>query len=193
MRHPRIVAFSGNAHRPSRTRVLVEAIAAELARQRRIELKVLDLVDAGPGLGVTSRDALPLPAARLIEAIEGADGLIVGSPVYKGSYSGLFKHVIDFLAPDALVGKPVAIAATGGGPRHALMVEHQLRPLFGFFTAHVAPTAVYAGEAEIQDGAVTDARVAERVAAAATELAHLLDTAEAARRARTLPPAAAAL
>ncbi|MFE1603196.1 FMN reductase [Methylobacterium sp. ID0610] len=193
MRLPRIVAFSGNTGRPSRTRVLVEAIAADLARQRRIDLKVFDLVDAGPGIGVTSRDALPLPAARIIEAIEGADGLIMGSPVYKGSYSGLFKHVVDFLAPEALAGKPVAIAATGGGPRHALMVEHQLRPLFGFFTAHVAPTAVYAGEAEIQDGVVTDERVAARVTAAATELAHLLDTAEAARNARTQPPAAAVL
>jgi FMN reductase len=56
----------------------------------------------------------------------------------------------------------------------------------------VAPTAVYAGEGEIRDGMVTDPRVAERVAAAATELAHLLDTAEAARRAREAPPAAAA-
>ncbi|RVU21106.1 FMN reductase [Methylobacterium oryzihabitans] len=192
---PRIVAFSGNAGRPSRTRVLVEAIAAEVARQRRVDLRVFDLVDAGQGLGATTRDALPLPAQRIIEAIEGADALIVASPVYKGSYAGLFKHVIDFLAPEALAGKPVAIAATGGGPRHALMVEHQLRPLFGFFTAHVAATAVYAGEDEIQDGAVTDPRVAERVTAAATELVHLLDAADAMRRARDTrdEPAAARL
>ncbi len=104
--------------------------------------------------------------------------------MHNGSYSGLFKHVIDFLDPASLAGKPVVLTATGGGPRHALMVEHQLRPLFGFFTAHVAPTAIYAGEAEIADGVVADKRVAERVAAAASELAHLLDVAEAARRAQ---------
>ncbi|MFH6785477.1 MULTISPECIES: FMN reductase [Methylobacterium] len=183
MRPARIVAFSGNVRRPSRTRALVEAVAGELARRRPIDLKVYDLAEIGTGLGVTTRDALPLPIAHMIEAIEGADGLIVGSPVHNGSYSGLFKHVIDFLDPAALAGKPVALTATGGGPRHALMVEHQLRPLFGFFTAHVAPTAVYAGEAEIQDGIVTDARVADRVAAAASELGHLIDVAEAARRA----------
>ncbi|KMO43663.1 FMN reductase [Methylobacterium tarhaniae] len=182
MRPARIVAFSGNVRRPSRTRALVEAVAAELGRRRPIELKVFDLAEVGTGLGATTRQALPLPIAHMIEAIEGADGLIVGSPVHNGSYSGLFKHVIDFLEPAALAGKPVALTATGGGPRHALMVEHQLRPLFGFFTAHVAPTAVYAGEAEIEDGIVTDERVAERVAAAAGELAHLLDVAEAARR-----------
>ncbi|MET7247761.1 FMN reductase [Methylobacterium sp. EM32] len=183
MRPARIVAFSGNVRRPSRTRALVEAVAAELGRRRPIDLKVFDLAEVGTGLGATTRQALPLPIAHMIEAIEGADALIVGSPVHNGSYSGLFKHVIDFLEPAALAGKPVALTATGGGPRHALMVEHQLRPLFGFFTAHVAPTAVYAGEAEIENGVVTDERVAERVAAAASELAHLLDVAEAARRA----------
>ncbi|MGX7709044.1 FMN reductase [Methylobacterium sp. Gmos1] len=182
MRPARIVAFSGNVRRPSRTRALVEAVAAEIGRRRPIDLKVFDLAEVGTGLGATTRQALPLPIAHMIEAIEGADALIVGSPVHNGSYSGLFKHVIDFLDPAALAGKPVALTATGGGPRHALMVEHQLRPLFGFFTAHVAPTAVYAGEAEIEDGIVTDERVAERVAAAAAELAHLLDVAEAARR-----------
>jgi len=183
VRPARIVAFSGNVRRPSRTRVLVEAVAAELGRRRPIDLKLYDLAEVGTGLGATSRQALPLPIGHMIEAMEGADGLIVGSPVYNGSYSGLFKHVIDFLDPAAIAGKPVVLTATGGGPRHALMVEHQLRPLFGFFTAHVAPTAVYAGEAEIEDGAVSDPRVAERVAAAAAELGHLLDVAEAARRA----------
>ncbi len=183
MRPARIVAFSGNVRRPSRTRARVEAVTAELGRQRPIDLKVYDLAEIGTGLGATTRQALPLPIAHMIEAMEGADGLVVGSPVHNGAYSGLFKHVIDFLDPAAIAGKPVVLTATGGGPRHALMVEHALRPLFGFFTAHVAPTAVYAGEAEIEDGIVTDARVAERVAAAAAELGHLLDVAEAARRA----------
>ncbi|CAO4174844.1 FMN reductase [Methylorubrum aminovorans] len=174
----RIVAFSGNTHRPSRTRTLVEAVAAELSRQRPIDLKVYDLVDAGTGIAVASRSALPLPAARIVEAIETADALIVGSPVYKGSYAGLFKHLIDFVSPEALIGKPVVLTATGGGPRHALVVEHSLRPLFGFFSAQTAPTAVYAGDTEISEGRVADALVRERVAQAAAELARLLDVAQ---------------
>ena len=75
-----------------------------------------------------------------------ADALIVGSPVYKGSYTGLFKHLFDFVEPEALAGKPVILTATGGGPRHALVVEHSLRPLFGFFTALTIPTAIYASD-----------------------------------------------
>ncbi|MDV2986775.1 UNVERIFIED_CONTAM: FMN reductase [Methylobacteriaceae bacterium AG10] len=171
----RIVAFSGNTHRPSRTRTLVEAVAAELSRLRPIDLKVYDLVDAGTGIAVAGRSALPLPAARIVEAIESADALIVGSPVYKGSYAGLFKHLIDFVAPEALIGKPVVLTATGGGPRHALVVEHSLRPLFGFFSAQAVPTAVYAGDTEIAEGRVADAIVRARVAQAAAELARLLD------------------
>jgi FMN reductase len=173
----RIVAFSGNTRRPSRTRTLVEAVASEVARLRPIELKIYDLVDAGTGIAVESRSALPLPAARIVEAIEGADALIIGSPVYKGSYSGLFKHLIDFVGPEALIGKPVVLTATGGGPRHALVVEHSLRPLFGFFSAQTVPTSVYAGDTEIADGRVADEVVRARVAQAAGELARLIDAA----------------
>jgi FMN reductase len=171
----RVVAFSGSAKRPSRTRHLVEALGAELERLRRIDLTVYDLIDAGPGLGVTLRDDLSPAAAGLIEAIEGADALIVGTPVYQGGYAGLFKHVFDFVDPARMAGMPVALTATGGGLRHALVVEHGLRPLFGFFAAHVAPTSVYAGSDDLVDGRIVDETVAARLNAAATELAALLD------------------
>lgn len=69
----------------------------------------------------------------------------------------------------------MAITATGGGLRHALVVEHGLRPLFGFFAAHVAPTSVYAGSDDLVDGRVVNGTVATRLGAAATELAALLD------------------
>lgn len=174
----RIVGFSGNVQRPSRTRALVEAVAAEAARHAPVECRVYDLVDAGPGIGVASRAALPLPAARIVDAIENADALIVGSPVYKGSYAGLFKHLIDFVEPGALAGKPVVLTATGGGARHALVVEHGLRPLFGFFEARTVATAIYAGETDIVDGAVNDAAVRERIRSAAHELGLLLSLGE---------------
>lgn len=186
---PRLVAFSASSNRPSRTRGLVEAVAAEVGRHRHVEVKVFDLMDAGPGLGAFSRAALPLPAARIIEAIEYADALIVGTPVHQGSYSGLFKHVFDFVDPAKLAGKPVALTATGGGLRHALVVEHGLRPLFGFFAAHIAPTSVYAGADEIVAGAVVDALVAERVAAAGRELALLMGAAASERSLKAAPAA----
>jgi FMN reductase len=174
MTRPRLVGFSANIQRPSKTRTLVEAIAAEAAVRLPVEVRIFDLVDAGPGLGAAlTRDQLSLPARRIVEAVEEADALVVGTPVYKGAYTGLFKHLFDFVAPEALAGKPVALAATGGGPRHALVVEHALRPLFGFFTALTVPTAVYASDSDFRDGGLDSAAIRQRVAEAGNQLAAL--------------------
>lgn len=174
---PRIVGFSGSPRRPSKTRKLVETAAAAVASHRPARLDVFDLSDAGPGLGAAlQRQDLTLPAARIIDAIEQADALIVGTPVYKGAYTGLFKHAFDLVAPRALVGKPVLLTATGGGSRHALVVEHALRPLFGFFEALTVPTAIYASDADFVDGQLADAGVLERVSTAAHQFAGLIGT-----------------
>ncbi len=176
MSFPRLVGFSGSPRRPSRTRSLVETVAAEVASRRQVRLDIYDLVDAGQGLGAAlQRQDLTLPAARIVDAIEQADALIVGTPVYKGAYTGLFKHVFDLVHPRALVGKPVLLTATGGGLRHALVVEHALRPLFGFFEASTIPTAVYASDADFSEGQLVEMGVRTRVNAAAQQLAELLN------------------
>lgn len=77
-------------------------------------------------------------------AVEAADALIVGTPVYRASFTGLFKHFFDFVEQTALVDVPVLLAASGGSDRHALVLEHQLRPLFSFFQAQTLPIGVYA-------------------------------------------------
>ncbi len=179
-RLPRVVAFAASPKRPARTRALVEAVGAELSRLRRVDLRVYDLMDAGPGLGVSLREDLTLPAARLIDEIENADALIVGTPVYQGGYAGLFKHVFDFVDPARLAGKPVVLTATGGGLRHSLVVEHALRPLFGFFAAHIAPTSVYAGPDCLSSDAVADEMLTQRIGAAAYELSSLIEIVRAA-------------
>jgi FMN reductase len=176
MSQPRIIGLSGSPRRPSKTRALVEQVAAEVTSHTHVRLDIFDLVDAGPGLGAAlQRQDLTLPAARIIDAIEHADALIVGTPVYKGAYTGLFKHVFDLVEPRALVGKPVVLTATGGGPRHALVVEHALRPLFGFFEALTIPTAVYASDADFRDGQLVEPSILARVNAAAQQLAIMID------------------
>jgi FMN reductase len=172
----KLVGFVGNLRRPSRSRTLVEIVAREAVRQRQVETRIFDLLDAGPGLGAAfSKSDLTPSAAAVVEAVGSADALIVGTPVYKGSYTGLFKHLIDFIDPDALAGKPVVLTATGGGLRHALVLEHQLRPLFGFFAAQTLPTGVYASDQDFQDGVITDPVTIERVAGAAGQLGDALD------------------
>jgi len=82
------------------------------------------------------------------------------SAVDPGSYSGLFKSFFDVLEPDALVGKPVLIAATGGTARHSLALEFALRPLFAYLRATVAPTGVFAATEDWASGDVASGDVA---------------------------------
>ena len=141
----KVIAFSGSFNRPSKTSALVNYIGKEVARKFGTEVQSYDLLDVGTSLGLAQRaDKLEPKGQQIIEELTLADAIIIGSPVYKGSYPGLFKHFIDLIEPERLYGKPVLLSATGGGDRHALMVEHQLRPLFGFFMAHSLPTAIYA-------------------------------------------------
>lgn len=149
----RIVGVAGSLSRPSKTRTLVDLITAQAAASLGATAATYDLTDLQPALGIaTALDDLDGLPRAIIASILSADALVVGSPVYKGSYTGLFKHLFDLIDPATLAGKPVLLAATGGGDKHALVIEHQLRPLFGFFEAFTLPTGVYASAADFSDG-----------------------------------------
>ena len=167
----RIVAFSGNVQRPSKSRALAEAIANAIARQLPASVEQYDILDVQPGLGTAlSRAELSPEALRVVEAIEQSDVLVVSTPTYKGSYTGLFKHLIDFVDMKALAGRPVVISATGGASRHALLIEHQLRPLFGFFSAWTIPTGIFAEDRQFEGHVPTDPALLERIELAARQV-----------------------
>ncbi|WP_234533655.1 FMN reductase [Streptomyces shenzhenensis] len=141
----KLVVVSAGLSVPSSTRLLADRLAAAVGRQARVELEVVELRDLAVEIAHNFTNGFPgrrLAAAQ--EAVTEADGLIVVTPVFTASYSGLFKSFFDVLDKDALAGKPVLIAATGGTARHSLVLEHALRPLFAYLRAVVVPTAVYA-------------------------------------------------
>ncbi|MDB5664925.1 NAD(P)H-dependent oxidoreductase [Cypionkella sp.] len=166
----KLVGLSGNITAPSKTRAFVASAAVLAAERLHAEAEVIEVNDFGDQLG-RARSLADLDAAgqALIARIVGADALIVATPIYKASYPGLFKHLIDLLDPLSLIGKPVLIAAVGGGERHALAVEHQLRPLFGFFEAHTLPTAVHISDKDFSDGVLTAPAAIARLARAVAQ------------------------
>jgi FMN reductase len=171
-----IVGISGNLGRPSKTRTLVEAIVGQAAGRHGASGIVYDLRDLAPSLGNAARlEDLAPEARRAVDLVLAAHALVVASPVYKGSYTGLLKHLFDLIEPTALTGKPVLLAATGGGDRHALIIEHQLRPLFGFFEAATLATGVYAAERDFLDGSPSSAPLLERINRAIDQFAPYLD------------------
>ncbi|MET0480304.1 MAG: FMN reductase [Mycetocola sp.] len=160
----RVVAVSGSLHAPSKTSVLVSAILDEIAEHQEISRHIIELSDIGPEFaGALTREQVPASVEDELRRIENADLLIVASPVYRGSFTGLFKHLFDFVGQYALIDKPVLLAATGGGERHALMLEHQFRPLFGFFQALTLPIGVYASNTDFAEYTLTSDAVKSRV------------------------------
>jgi FMN reductase len=171
----KVTAVSGSYKLPSRTAALVEAITQTLGQQLPIDLHVIELSEIGSSL-VASYDpkALPVKVQKDIEAIETADLLVVATPVYRASYSGLFKHLFDLVNYEALVDVPVLLAATGGSERHALIIDHELRPLFSFFQALTLPIGVYATEADFENYQVKNEAVTARIALAVERALPLL-------------------
>src|SRR5690554_5754329 len=178
MPNPRLTGFAGSWSQPSKTRALVTHATEAAVDRFGAVTHVFDLSDLGDGFGTARRlEDLPPGARRHVDALLTADALIVASPIYKGSYTGLFKHLFDLLDPTALRNKPVLLAATGGGEKHALVIEHQLRPLFGFFETATLPTGVYASDRDFQDGRPYSAALSQRLDSAIGQFAPFLTTA----------------
>lgn len=140
-----IVAISGGLNVPSKTEALLQTLVERLAKAIPIQVHFIKFSEIAPLLGgAIYRNQLPQQVQDDLATVENADALIVGTPVYRASFTGLFKHFFDFVEQNALIDVPVLLAASGGSERHALVLEHQLRPLFSFFQAQTLPIGVYA-------------------------------------------------
>ncbi|MFC8241171.1 CE1759 family FMN reductase [Streptomyces chartreusis] len=143
----KLVVVSAGLSVPSSTRLLGDRLAAAAVRTAAepVEVEVVELRDLAVEIAHNFTGGFPgRQLAAAIDAVTSADGLIVVTPVFSASYSGLFKSFFDVIEKDALAGLPVLIAATGGTARHSLVLEHALRPLFAHLRAVVVPTGVYA-------------------------------------------------
>lgn len=116
-----------------------------------------------------------VPTARLSDAfatIGTAAGVIAVSPIWNGSYSGLFKTFVDALDEGVLAGRPVLLGATGGSARHSLAIDQAMLPLFFYLKATVAPTSVFAATADWGDA---ESGLDARIQKAAQEFAVLVE------------------
>jgi len=124
----RIVAVSGGLQRPSKAATLAEHLMGLIGEDIHSEQHLVELGELAPQLaGALWRSQLPDTVERQLTTVEQADVLVVSTPVYRGSYTGLFKHFFDFVHQDALVDTPILLAATGGSERHSLVIDHKLQ------------------------------------------------------------------
>ncbi|WP_312350442.1 CE1759 family FMN reductase [Actinomyces sp.] len=156
---------------------VVDALQEAASRRGTgVDARAVDLRPLSHGIA----DALTLGFAppevqEALDTVAGADALVALTPVYRASYSGLFKSFFDVLDEDALRGTPVLLGATGGTPRHALVTETAMRPLFTYLHAPAVTTALYAAtedwgaHASDSDG-LGGARLGRRIRQGAEEL-----------------------
>lgn len=163
----RVVGVNGSLQTASKTGALLDAVLATIGDRTPADLHRIDLAAIAPGFaGAVSREQLSLEVEDALAAVEDADLLVVGTPVYRASFTGLFKHFFDFVEQRALVDTPVLLTATGGSERHTLTIEHQLRPLFGFFQALTLPTGVYGSSGDFAEGRVASPDLLARIESA---------------------------
>jgi FMN reductase len=176
----KIVVISAGLGQPSSTRLLADRLAEASARSlleqgSPAEFRVVELRDLAHDVTDAMLTGLPSEAlADVLEAVGAADGLVAVTPVFTASYSGLFKSFFDVLDNAALTGTPVLVGATAGTPRHSLVLDHELRPMFSYLRAVVVPTGVFAAAEDWGAGDATTSGLPERVTRAADEFAALV-------------------
>jgi len=164
---PSLLMLVGAATPPGRLAATI-AVAAEAARTGDAEAaaEILNLaetpIDICDGRALDSYGETTRQAVRRIAA---AGAVLFGAPVYRASYPGVLKNLLDIVPVEALQNKPVGIVAMGGSPHHYLAVDSQLRQVLAWFGALVAPTSVYVTSGDFRDGKLASEAARQDLAA----------------------------
>lgn len=182
----KLVMVVGAATPPGRLNAAVESLAASLAAQRpEIAAETINLaaakVEICDGRKLEDYGAATQAA---VARIAGADAVLFAAPVYRASFPGVLKNLLDLLPVEALRDKPVGIVAMGGSPHHYLGVDSHLRLVLAWFGAIAMPNSVYLTGRDFAEGKL----VAESAAADLLALGETLAEFAAALKGRSFGP-----
>ncbi|WP_067778688.1 CE1759 family FMN reductase [Actinomyces vulturis] len=170
----KIAVINAGMSTPSSTQLLAQRVTRALqerAHEFSISLHIEDISLRPLAMDITAVHLNHIPLASVdhaLEVLEGADAVVALSPVYAGSYSGVFKMFADLIGNERLMGTPVLIGATGGSARHSLMLDYAMRPLMTALRASVVPTGIFAATADFGDSYGTE--LTERISRATYQL-----------------------
>jgi NAD(P)H-dependent FMN reductase len=160
-----LLGISGSLTKGGSTRTVIDC-ALQAAQQTApdITTAVLDLRD----VTLSFCDGRPLheytdDTPRVIELIQQADAYVIGTPIYRGAYTGSLKNLLDHIPVEALMGKVAGLIATAGSDHHYLSIDCTLRPVLMWFNMHLVPGSVYVRSQHIQGSTVTDEQVRQHL------------------------------
>lgn len=157
-----VTVVIGSVTPPGRLRRAVAEALERAEGSGALAPTLIDLAEVriAPADG-TSPEQLGDDTAATVAAIAAADAVVLATPVYRGSFTGVLKNLLDHVPVEALHSTPVGIVAMGATPHHFLGTESHLRDVLAFFGALVAPVGVYLTSADFADGAPTEHAVAD--------------------------------
>jgi FMN reductase len=146
-----VVFVAGSPTPASRSSFVADAVATYV-RQQGLATPTFSIRDFDPADVLLGRTQAPSVAA-FIQATKGASAIVVSSPVYKATYAGALKVLVDLIAHDGLVGKPALGIATSRSLAHGTDVSHAYAALFGFFQSSALDSLVVIDEELKVEGA----------------------------------------
>jgi FMN reductase len=145
-----VVSISGSPSEKSRSGVVIKH-AAQWLNDRGVQVNAVRIRDFNAEDLLFARFDSPAVVA-FVEAVGQADGLLIGTPVYKASFSGALKTLLDLLPERALHGKVVLPLATGGSIAHMLAVDYALKPVLSTLKCQEVLHGVFAIDSQISYG-----------------------------------------
>lgn len=142
-----VVSLSGSPALKSRSGVVLEH-AGRWLRAKRVDVTTLRIRDFDAEDLIFARFDSP-QVLDFIEAVKQADGLLIGTPVYKASFSGALKTLLDLLPERSLHGKVVLPLATGGSIAHMLAVDYALKPVLSALKCQEVLHGIFAIDSQI--------------------------------------------
>ncbi|MCB1044530.1 MAG: NAD(P)H-dependent oxidoreductase [Acidobacteria bacterium] len=162
----RVVGISGSLRPGSFTKKAV-MLALKGAQEQGAEIEYFDLATCRVACdGNTDDDGYPESVNHLRQTVKNAHGLIVGTPEYHGSFSGVLKNALDLMGFDEVQGKMIGLVSVAGGAMGGIGALASLRTIGRHLHAWVVPHQVaipFASQAFDQNGELKDTKLRERV------------------------------
>ncbi|KLV27016.1 NADPH-dependent oxidoreductase [Niallia circulans] len=171
----KLVGISGSLVGSKTAKAVNEVLVAAKALDPTIQVELVDLREYeiefvnGAPLSYYNDDTI-----KVVNTILSADALVIGTPVYQASISGVLKNLFDHLPVDAFKTKVAGMVITGGTDKHFLVMEHQLKPILTYFKALITVQNVFVHNDYFdEENEIIDKEVKERMIKLAEEIIYL--------------------
>lgn len=182
-----LLGIVGSLSNPSNTRAAVEMSLQAAADEFDVDIEILHLAEFDIAYADGRKlDEYTGDTAHALDLIVDSKAFLIGTPVYRGSYSGALKNLFDLIprgkwqsdeAP--LENRPLGLIATGATDHHYLSVSHELGPIASFFGSYQVGSGVYINSKQVKDNRIIDDKVRQRLQVlgkATVELSRSIDS-----------------